>query len=359
MPTVDFVENKSVRSDELARILEPSIRENRHTNFGPVAGELERQLTALNELGPAFGACCAANATLALQAIVATLHNTFGRRLRWAVSDFGFFTSFIGPFAEHLSIPCRPDGMISLTDLRLAALDDYDGVLVTNVFGLHEDYHEVFDFCRANRKVLLIDNAAGFLALAPYHHAQFGEADPLLWAEVVSFHHTKAWGMGEGGVAFLPRSLMPTFRAAINFGVGQGRQLPDRQLCTNGKMSEIAAAQILSRVRAKDEWIDGYRRQARRILAIGRAAGLRPLIDALPDRAVPGHVPFLRRAPIALEALDNPHFAILKYYRPSRQSGETSRAIFERILNVPCHPGMAAIDEARISSVLCALADPT
>jgi dTDP-4-amino-4,6-dideoxygalactose transaminase len=358
MRPVEFVERKPILWAELERIMAPSVGENRHTNFGPVAEKLEGELQALNGANPARIACCAANGTLALQAAVAAFENFLGRRLRWAVTDFGFFTNFIGPFVEHIPIPCKEDGMISLANLRAISLECYDAVLATNVFGLHEQFDEVFAFCRQHGKILLIDNAGGFRALAP-HHAVSQADDPLLWAEVVSFHHTKPWGMGEGGVAFLPQALERRFRSAINFGVGEGQRLTDVHLCTNGKMSEITAAQILSRVLAHDDWVDGYRKQARRILMLGKAAGLQALVDTLPTRAVPGQIGFLCSRAVAPQDLSNPHFTVLKYYPPGRQSGPTARLIFDRVVNLPCHPGMVSIDDKTILDVLCAITRPS
>lgn len=356
MVTVDFVENKLVHGVELQSILSPSIHKNQHTNFGPVVHALEQRLQTLNGANPLREGCCTANATLAIQAVVATMENFLGRRLRWAVSDFGFFTNFIGPFTDRISVSCRDNGMLSVSHLRAIPADAYDAVLLTNVFGVHEDFTEIFAFCRAHGKILLLDNAGGFGALAPYH-AMADASDTLIWAEVVSFHHTKPWGMGEGGAAFLARDLIPTFRAAINFGISERQWLPDVRLCTNGKMSELAAAQILSRVRSCDQWIDNYRRQAARILALGKAAGLRPLVDALPIRAVPGNLPFLCRKPVSLPEMENPHFTLRKYYRPSQQSSETAWAIFDRILNIPCHPEMAAVSDAAVLEVLRGIMD--
>jgi len=348
---VDFVEKKSIPTDELLEVLQPSIQQNRHTNFGPVSECLEQNLTGLNGGFDGHVACCVTNATLGLQAAVSTFENTVGRRLRWVISDFSFFTSFIGPFHDQTHIPCRADGMISMAALEQVPPDDYDAILATNVFGLHEDFSDIFEFARTHRKILLIDNAAGFRALAPFH-APSGGDDDFLWAEVVSFHHTKPWGMGEGGAVFLPKALAATFRAAINFGAGGGRQLTDDRLCTNGKMSELAAAQILLRVRAYESWSPAFREQAERLLALGQAAGLQPLITHLPSRAVPGQIPFLCKRPVTLDQLENPVFRIRKYYQPARQSGQQARAIFDRILSLPCHTEMAGLSDDVIITVL-------
>lgn len=346
---IEFVEDKALALDQLQAVMQPAIAQNHHTNFGPVSETLEQALMALNGGSGTHVACTAANATLGLQALVATFDNHTGRRLRWVVSGFGFFTSFTGPFHDQIFTPCGADGQIDMQALRQIPVEDYDALLVTNVFGLHEDFAQVFAFARSHDKALLIDNAAGFRALAPVHAAS---DNTLLWAEVVSFHHTKPWGMGEGGAVFLPKDLAPTFRAATNFGIGGGKQLADGRYCSNGKMSEIAAAQILLRVKAHDDWTPAYRHEANRLLELGRAAGLTPLITDLPDRAVPGQLPFRAPHPVPLAQLDNPQFRILKYYRPGPQSGALARDIFDHVVNLPCHPGMAQLSDEIVLSVL-------
>ena len=348
---IEFVEDKTINPARLDALLQPAIRANHHTNFGPVSRQLESVLGDLNGANPARAACAVANATLGLQAAVACFENHLNRRLRWAISDFGFFTSFIGPFQDQQMIPCDGTGMLDLAALGARPDDSYDAILATNVFGLHENWQALFDFARQHDKVLLIDNAAGFGALAPRHQGAAGD-DPLLWAEVVSFHHTKPWGMGEGGAVFLPAPLLDMLRAAINFGVGGGRQLADTRYCCNAKLSELAAAQILARVQTRDDWIAGFRHQAARLDALGQQVGLKPLVAPLPTRAVPGQVAFLCPECVSYDHLINPAFRMLKYYRPGAGSGAGARRLFEHVINLPCHGGMAALSDKAILSVL-------
>lgn len=351
LPFVEFVDTKSVDAETLNALLQPAVRANHHTNFGPVSRQLEQVIGNLNGANPARGACAVANATLGLQAAVACFENHLGRRLRWAVSDFGFFTSFIGPFQDQQLVPCAANGMLDLDSLTARADDSYDAILATNVFGLHEDWTALFEFARNRDKVLLIDNAAGFGALAAWHRrARAG--DRLLWAEVVSFHHTKPWGMGEGGAVFLPAEMVDTLRAAINFGIGGGRQLADTRFCCNAKLSELAAAQILHRVQTHDAWAPAFRQQAARLSALGQKAGLRPLCPGQPSHAVPGQVAFSCAEPVGYDRVDNPAFRILKYYRPAPGSGSRARRLFDHMINLPCHGGMATLPDETILSVL-------
>lgn len=350
-PRVDFVDAKAPDPSRLMAALAPAIAQNRHSNFGPVSRQLETLLAAQNGQPPST--VMTANATLGLQAAVAALDNHRGRPHRWAVSDFGFFTSFIGPFQDQTYVPCAPDGGISIPALSQVPRDSYDGILATNVFGLGEGFDALFDFARRHGKTLLIDNAAGFGALAPSHAAGLD----LLWAEVVSFHHTKPWGMGEGGAVFASAGLQSLLRAAVNFGVGEGRRLQDPRWVTNAKLSELAAAQILLRVQDAPQWVPGFRAQAARLMRLGQEAGLTPVIAQLPQRAVPSQIALRADHPIALEDLANPDLRILKYYRPGAGSGPGARALFDHILNLPCHGGVAALADDDIRALLCQIQD--
>jgi dTDP-4-amino-4,6-dideoxygalactose transaminase len=348
---INFVENKIYDVEKIFRNLQPAINKNWHTNFGPVTQKLEQTIHKLNGNNPNNSVCCVSNATIGIQAIISTFNNISNRQLRWLVSDFGFFTNFIGPLTNHKSIACNQDGMISIQNLKKIPNKSYDAILATNIFGLKENFLSLFQFCRTNKKALLIDNAAGFLALESLH-TQENKDDDLLWAEVVSFHHTKPWGVGEGGAAFLPSNLLSTFKASINFGIENGKLIPDLLNCSNGKMSELAAAAILSRVNDYNNWSQLYHYQAKRILNLGKSAGLQPFIKNLPNKAVPGQIPFLCRNPITLNELFNPYFQILKYYRPPINSSSTANFIYDRIINVPCHPDMANLNDDTIVKVL-------
>ncbi|KXF75004.1 hypothetical protein ATN84_20140 [Paramesorhizobium deserti] len=353
-PRLAFVEDKTFSMMALAAALEPAIAANHHTNFGPVSLALENRLSSLNGIGQTRATCCTSNGTVALHAVMTCFVNQIGKRLRWAVSDFGFMTNFIGPLTGHTLVECREDGFISIDNLRRLDPSSYDAVLATNVFGLHENFDAVFDFCQINGKALMIDNAAGFRALAPYHE-NVAAYERLLWAETISLHHTKPWGMGEGGAVFLPASLLTTCRAAINFGVGDGQYLDQLDTCTNGKMSEMAAAQITLRVQDHETWSPAYREQAERIFELGRDAGLVPLIDSLPRRAVPGQIAFRSQRPVPLAEVQALPIPVLKYYRPGPTSNVIARRLYDHVVNVPSHGQMVDVPDRVLVAALASL----
>ncbi len=78
---------------------------------------------------------------------------------------------------------------------------------------------------------MIIDSAASFPAPRP---------PSVCASEIVSFHHTKPWGFGEGGCAIVDGALAEKLRSLHNFGVG--RRCFVRNFAGNGKMSDICSS---------------------------------------------------------------------------------------------------------------------
>lgn len=92
--------------------------------------------------------------------------------------------------------------------------------------------------CKVARVPLLIDSAAGFGAMAEDGLPIGAQGD----VEVVSFHATKPFAIGEGGAVFTTdRTTCQRIEAAINFGLPGGATHG-----LNGKMSELHAAMALA-----------------------------------------------------------------------------------------------------------------
>src|SRR5262249_6964253 len=180
-------------------------------------------------------------------------------------------------------------------------------IVVTNVFGLKSNLSDYIAFCRKEHKELIVDNA-GLLD-------GFSRADPRWSAdEILSFHHTKPWGMGEGGCAVLSREDVPVFRSLINGA--QGLRPEARLWASNSKISDSSSALILQRLMEAQQWSGAYREQARRILSIACDVGLRPLAAIDLATLTPPHLPLLAQTALAEEDLVNESFVMEKYYKP-------------------------------------------
>jgi dTDP-4-amino-4,6-dideoxygalactose transaminase len=183
----------------------------------------------------------ACSGTGALHALAAGLSLKAEKTLRWVTQAFTFPSAIQGPLVE--SLVCDIDPVHKGPSFKY--LDDnkhtFDGVLVTNVFGLQCSIVEYEKWCLREEKYLIFDNAAtplGFLADGRSIH-DVGDG------AIISLHETKPFGRGEGGAVVCRRDVYSFVHQAMNFGFNIPAQIriPNRY-SSNWRMSDIAAAAI-------------------------------------------------------------------------------------------------------------------
>jgi dTDP-4-amino-4,6-dideoxygalactose transaminase len=336
---VAFIEPKSPDWDRVVRICETSRRTGRWANFGPVNAALAEAIASVLDLPEDRAVVPAASATAALMAIGGMRAARLGHPLRWLVSAYSFFSPSIGGFGSRIvTTDCDGQGLLDLDEAARVPEDSYDGMVVTNVFGLAADPGPYIEFCAERGKALLVDNA---LAL----EAPRSPAAP--YDEIISFHHTKPWGFGEGGCAVVDRRDADLVKSFLNFGVGADPRF--REFAANGKLSDLAAAAILDRLERLSQWGPSYRVQRRRIAQLARRAGLQVMGEP-PGDAITPHVPVLAQAAVPLDALPAARFDVARYYRPLAPGHPNAERLYARMINVPCHPGMAAVTDEELEA---------
>jgi dTDP-4-amino-4,6-dideoxygalactose transaminase len=217
-------------------------------------------------------------------------------------------------------------------------------LIVTDLFAAQPDFSELSAICAAAGKPMIIDSAASFPA----------RRSPAVRAsEIVSFHHTKPWGFGEGGCAIVDAARAEKVHSFENFGVGASASFAS--FAGNGKMSDVAAAFVVQRLEAMPQWAQGYRHQRQRITDLAVAEGLSILVRPAAEVVAP-HVPVLAHTAVALAEVPPTPFAVAKYYRPLSKDCPVAADLYSRIVNVPCHPGMASIDDATLRRFFATLA---
>jgi len=346
---VPFIENKRADGLQFQELLRLSEADRRWANFGPVSQLLESSLARYLDLPTDRTVVFCSSATAALFAMVAAKEYLAGRALRWVTSAYAFYSSWMGPLSGSLVVDCDAQGMLDLNELQALTPSSFDGLLVTNVFGTSPDLSKYIKFCRANKKHLIVDNAA---VLDGVPRETFDSSV----GEIISFHQTKPWGMGEGGCAIVSPEEATIVRAMTNFGVGlERRSAPG---AGNSKISDFSCALILNRLRSIAHWRPKYREQAQRLYRIAKAQGLETLAPMDLSALTPPHLPLLCRQAIPWAGLAGADFAMQKYYVP--HPGEYLRAnnIYCRIVNVPCHPGMAELGDEEIAITLSRLVVP-
>lgn len=221
--------------------------------------------------------------------------------------------------------------------------------------------------CRAAGVPLLVDAAAAFGSIADdgVPAGRFGDVD------VVSFHATKPFAIGEGGAVFSrDAELVAAIQRSINFGLdASGR-------CTqmhgaNGKMSELHAATALAVL----DRFDGVLRERRAAAAALRReapAGLGWQQEA--ERSTWQFVPVALAGAVALhDAVERSRetVEVRRYYRPLHQMtpyaelptgagglGVTDR-LADRVLCFPMANDLTASELEHVGAALaCAVEAP-
>lgn len=253
---------------EIENYFQQSRDEAWYSNGGPCLEEFSRRLGA--RVGAA--ALPLANATLALMLGVAALCR------RVSSSDSGarrvLIPSFTFPAVveavlwnglEPVFVDVSPDHLhldpALLADALVEKASSTCLVIAGSSFGTPPppEVRRAWEHsCAAAGVPLLIDSAAGCGAVAADGVAIGAQGD----AEIVSFHITKPFGIGEGGAVFSrDPHVIEHVRRLANFGFGTGRQVQELH-GSNAKLDEIHAAIGLAVLDEIDARIASRRRAA-------------------------------------------------------------------------------------------------
>lgn len=233
--------------------IQNSVERGHLTNDGPLQEIAQERLRSLIQTKCHVLLC--ANGTAALHALVsAHALKRGGKPLRWVTQAFTFPSSIQGPLAD--SLVCDID--LKMRGPSLQYLNghrgDFDGIIVTNVFGFQADILGYEKWCKINGKLLVFDNAASPIGFVEDNRCIHDVGD----GAIISLHETKPFGRGEGGAVVVAEEISPYVHQAMNFGYDIPNQvrIPNR-LSSNWRMSDFAAAAICDHLDtiAEEAWV--------------------------------------------------------------------------------------------------------
>jgi dTDP-4-amino-4,6-dideoxygalactose transaminase len=251
-----------------------------YSNGGPCARELELRLRA--RLGGEAECVLVSSATAGLLAalraacgepagprrLVVTQSYTFTATacaIRWA----GFEPLFVDVDPDHWQLD--PEQLEAALDAHRGQVA---GVLACATFGSAPPpaVRAAWRSAAADHGVpLLIDSAPGFGSIDAHGIPLGGQGD----TEVFSFHATKPFAIGEGGmVATADPEVAERIRRTINFGLEPGTRV-SLEAGINGKLSELHAATGLAVLDRFDGVLAGRRRLAGALATATSGCGLR------------------------------------------------------------------------------------
>ncbi len=329
--SIPFVGSKRVNWEFVRAKLQLSESANRWTNFGPVSKELETRLEIHLRLPPSLKVVMCSSATTGLHTLVKMCEILRQSTIPWFVPSFSFPCAVSGALQNAQILDCDSSGMLTVENIESGS-----GVVITNLFCSHNCLETLRTACSERDITMIVDSA---LAFDNIEHGPY---------EVISFHHTKPWGIGEGGCAIVPREHEEIFRSLINFGFDQ--KTPASRSSTNGKLSDISAAFIWQRLEQMANIEKEFFEQYERVSKIGLGLG----VQTWPrdNRGTLGFVPFLFPRPVL--DVDHPQIALRKYYRPLANTPNAT-FFFERMVAFPCHLDLRDIADEQIKYLIIEL----
>lgn len=235
---IPWVGTKPLNLSMINKYIEMCQNDRVFTNGGQFVRRLERMLSEKLDIASEKRVVCVNNGTSALHAIVGAYCLRDNRLLRFATQAFTFPSSAQGILKDAQIVDVDKDGGIDLNECE-RHLSNIDGIIVTNAFGNLVDISKYVSWCTQHSKILVFDNAG---TAASYYNQKsahnFGDA------AIISMHHTKPIGFGEGGAIVCSPSLENFVRRVTNFGIDNCALQKAENWSVYGnnfKMSEISA----------------------------------------------------------------------------------------------------------------------
>jgi dTDP-4-amino-4,6-dideoxygalactose transaminase len=183
----------------------------------------------------------ASNGTATLHALCVGLSLKAKKDLRWVTQAFTFPSSIQGPLKDSLVADMDPEWFGPDRNFLEVHKHEFDGIVVTNVFGHQTELLMYEKWCKSHGKFLVLDNAVTAIGFLSNSHCIHDVGD----GSIVTLHETKPVGRGEGGVIFAKREVLPFLHQAMNFGFDIPKQVREQHWsCSNWRMSDIAAAAV-------------------------------------------------------------------------------------------------------------------
>ena len=225
------------RPEEWVPLLDASYKANHFSNSGPLLSSFENRIDELFDQRRKSLAC--SNATAGLQIVLSSLQTqktkviipsfTFAATAN-AVISAGFEPIFVDIDANTSELD------FNLIEEVIQTRNDIAAVMYVRSFGYANDLTDLNHICEKYEAPLIVDSASGFGG----RHSDGSLIGHQGIAEVFSFHATKTFSVGEGGLIVGDKEIMDKVKLASNFGICSDGAI--RGKGTNAKMSEFHAA---------------------------------------------------------------------------------------------------------------------
>lgn len=251
MDNIPFLKPKTVPKEDLTKYLAKIDQLRIYSNYGPLNQEFEGKI--LQEYFYGDGACVTVNnATIGLILAIAQVkrQGKYALMPSFTFSATPLAAQWCGLTPYYIDISpddwCLDESQLEEVIQKLG--DEVAVVIPYAAFGIQMNLN-YYESLLQRRIPVVIDAASSF---GSTKDAQFGKG--FGGTVVFSFHATKSFGIGEGGLVYSGNpDVITGIRQAANFGFSEQRET--RQTGLNGKISEYTAAVGLATLNIFDQKI--------------------------------------------------------------------------------------------------------
>jgi dTDP-4-amino-4,6-dideoxygalactose transaminase len=339
--SIKWLAKKTIDWDQIRKLLAECEKTNQYTNIGPLILKLESLIRDKFGIDASKAVIVTSNGTTALHALVGGLNSHCKKELVYATQSFTFPSSALGPLKNAKIIDIDIHGGPDLQALDPLACD---ALIVTNVHGNVVDLDTYQQWSEEHKKLLILDNAAtGYTFYKGTNSCNYGNAS------IISFHHTKPFGFGEGGCIIVDKQYEKIIRQTLNFGFDYslGEHMSYDKMASNYRMCDINAAFIISYLSNNFEKIVKRHTEIYRLFRDNlKDYEMFPnFSDTLP---VCSSICIINKKDELVSTANFP-FVTRKYYKPLDSLAPVSANIFKRILCLPCNIDMS---DAEVISII-------
>ena len=345
MKRIDLIPNKKINKKNINNLLSKSSQLKTLTNYGPNVQYLEYYLKKILFIDDSKSIIVTNNGSSALQTLALGIQKYENNFNEWTTQSFTFVSAHQGSLNNSY--------IVDIDDNNFLNLDLVDentiGILVTNIFGNICEISKYEKWAKDNNKLLIFDNAATpFTFYNNKNSINFGVGS------IISFHHTKLLGYGEGGAIIVDKKYENIIRSLINFKLNEN-EFDNKG--NNFKMSDINACYIIDYLKNFNNIvkknINLYKYFLKSINKINHIKLYNKYYDN--NKILIGLLPLIfeneNMSLFYMNKLKENNIFSKKYYKPLDNSLK-SNILYEKILCIPFHYDLNKDDINKIINLL-------
>jgi dTDP-4-amino-4,6-dideoxygalactose transaminase len=329
-----WVATKKLDLDKLNEKINGCFKTNHFTNNGINVIETQNKIKKLFKINENKEVLLVCNGAMGLNALVGAYNMLYDKKLRWAVQAFTFPCSVQGNLENSLIIDIDENMGPNISTL-MEKKDEYDGIVITNCFGCSSNIQLYETFCKNNNKILLFDNAASPITYYnAENHLNYGDGS------IISLHHTKPIGFGEGGFIVFNKNMIEYTERTICFGFTKENRNNFNVYANNYKMSEVACIYISEYLNNVDIIYSHHTKIIKYFIEQLQKYNLNHKVALFKNysnynESLMSCIPIIFENVMDINIFINIGIEAKKYYFPLNSSSENSINIFNKIICLP------------------------